>query len=165
MYCLGSLVPITSPFVHTCTAYPAWASCPIVLGLMVLVEVLFLVEDIGDNDDKKRWLICLVAPAYAMQNNLTFGGSMAVHTTIITGNFQKVGIAIFKMLTGECMKNLKAVWKPIVAILFTFAGAAAGAWYLMEELDNDPKHAFVPATVLQCIIFILHDVFFRKKTE
>lgn len=142
-------------------SYPAWACCPVCLTLLVLSDTLH------DPTDDSNWRVLLIAPAFALQNSLTFGGPMAVHTTIITGNYQKVGIFLYKVLfePSACLKELKAVIKPIMAIAATFAGATAGAAWLMKLLDDDSKYSILPIAGLQCFFLLLHDFWFRKKDD
>merc|ERR1711988_1816855 len=104
-----------------------------------------------------------------MQNSLTFGGPITVHTTIITGNFQKIGIACFRLIISgggrNCLKEIKVIWKPITAILLTGCGAMAGSAYFYRALDKDPHYGLMPVAGLQLTFFVLHDIFFRDSTK
>ena len=89
---------------------PAWAASPLVLALMVLADVL------NASTNRSHWRVCLIAPCFGLQNSMTFGGPMAINTTIITGNMMKIGVAIWKAMSqGGACEQLKAASRPLAA--------------------------------------------------
>ena len=98
-----------------------------------------------------------------MQNSLSFGGPLVVNTTIITGNMQKLAVALWKaMHTGECCEQLKTILKPLAAIVATFAGAVCGAAVLMKGRDNDNRWMFIPIGAMQMMCFVTHDHLYSR---
>ena len=137
---------------HVHPRRPGWAASPIILLLMCVTDLLH-----GPTSNN-HWRVCLIAPCFGMQNSFTFGGPMAINTTIITGNMQKLGIAIWKALKeGNCRAQLKAASRPLTAWLSTFAGALAGAAVLMRASWYSNRFLFVPVGVLQALCFVTHD--------
>ena len=133
-------------------ARPGWAAS-------LVCVALFLMADILDGPTSgSKWRVCLLAPCFGMQNSLSFGGPLAVNTTIITGNMAKVGNALWKMCADRtCIKPLKAIIKPLTAWVATFMGAVAGATVLMKVGDGNTEWMFWPVGVLQLFCFVMHD--------
>eukprot|EP00929_Paragymnodinium_shiwhaense_P067193 TRINITY_DN33825_c0_g1_i1.p1 TRINITY_DN33825_c0_g1~~TRINITY_DN33825_c0_g1_i1.p1 ORF type:complete len:284 (+),score=66.29 TRINITY_DN33825_c0_g1_i1:92-943(+) len=122
------------------------------LGLNILAEVL---NQIFGND---KWQVCVLAPTFGIQNSLTFGGAMQTNTTIITGNMQKLSVALYQLLSRQMdKKKLMAIATPAAAIVTMFLSAIAGAVVLMDFAKMNAAWLFMPAGVLQAIMLVIHD--------
>jgi uncharacterized membrane protein YoaK (UPF0700 family) len=109
-----------------------------------------------------KWRVCLLAPCFGVQNSITFGGPMAVNTTIITGNMAKIGDALWKMCAeGRVIAPLRATVKPFAALVATFAGAVVGAAVLLRASTGETEWTFWPIGVLQLLCFVAHDYLFH----
>eukprot|EP00439_Symbiodinium_sp_Y106_P000365 s7811_g1.t1 len=64
------------------------------LGVGVAVALL-----VCSHSRHSKWHACLVAPAYGGQNVLGLEGTLKVSTTTTTGNFQKLSVGLFSLLT------------------------------------------------------------------
>mmetsp|Transcript_10262 Transcript_10262/g.18954 ORF Transcript_10262/g.18954 Transcript_10262/m.18954 type:complete len:269 (-) Transcript_10262:392-1198(-) len=130
---------------------------PCCLALNVLSDVLFKLSDV---DDLKatRWQVCLLSPTFGIQNSLSFGGSMAVNTTIITGNSQKMSQCLYQLCSGKLTTDkAKSFVPPLLTILSTLLAACAGAFVLMDVSGMDASWLFLPSGVLQAVMMCLHD--------
>jgi uncharacterized membrane protein YoaK (UPF0700 family) len=141
---------------HFCPSRPGWAASPICMALFLTSDLLH-----APTADSK-WRVCLLAPCFGMQNSITFGGPMAVNTTIITGNMAKIGDALWKVCAeGKVIVPLRATVKPIVALVATFAGAITGAAVLLKASNGETEWKFWPIGVLQLLCFVAHDYLFH----
>merc|ERR1712125_90901 len=106
----------------------------------VLSDILFKFE--GNN----RWHVCLLSPTFGIQNSLTFGGSMATNTTIITGNSQKISQCLFLLVTCKLTKaKAKEYIAPFFAIVSTLFAACVGAFVLIDVAGMDAAWLLLPA--------------------
>lgn len=132
----------------------------------VVCFTLVLASDIlYDAFKGDKWQVCLLAPAFGIQNSLTFGGPMEINTTIITGNMQKLGVALHQVVTGKMTRNnLRNSAGPAVAVIATIIAAVAGAFVLMEVTKMDPSWLFLPSGVLQGVCMWMYDMCLQYPT-
>jgi len=135
-------------------------SAPVCLSLFILSEVLNQI--VGNN----KWQVCILAPTFGIQNSLTFGGGLQTNTTIITGNMQKLSLALYQVLACKVTKaNLVAIATPAAAVLSTFMASIIGAVILMDVAKLNAAWLFVPAGLLQASMVVVHDkMFFQWST-
>jgi uncharacterized membrane protein YoaK (UPF0700 family) len=135
---------------------PGYVAAPICMALILVCDIM------GVYVSDSKWRICLISPCFGIQNSLTFGGPMAVNTSIITGNMAKIGIALWKaMAEGKGKAQLKAVIKPLTAWFSTFVGAAIGAAVLLKLAEGN-EHMFLPVGVIQVTCFVTEGYIFGK---
>ena len=133
---------------------PSRFAAPVCFTLILASDVLY--EEIG----LSRWQLCLLAPAFGIQNSFTFGGALGTNTTIITGNLAKLGIAISKSLHCEC-PPLKDWVCPLCAVLAKIVAAIAGGFTLVYGTDMDVSWLFIPSGVILVICMLLHDLWLQ----
>ena len=129
---------------------PSRFAAPVCFTLILASDVMY--EEIG----LSRWQLCLLAPAFGIQNSFTFGGAMATSTTLLTGNMAKLGITISKSLHCE-FPPLKDFVYPLCVVLATIVAAIAGGFTLIYGTNMDVSWLFMPSGVIQVICMLLHD--------
>lgn len=130
---------------------------PLCLVLNILSDVLF---KFGGNN---RWQVCLLTPTFGIQNSLTFGGSMATNTTIITGNSQKMSQFLYLFFVRKLtVAKAKEFIAPFFAIVSTLLAACLGAFILIDVKKMDAAWLFLPSGVVQAAMMVMHDVAFAE---
>lgn len=138
---------------------PQRTGCTAAPVCLLLVLACELCNQVWGNN---RWQVCVLAPTFGIQNSLTFGGAMETNTTIITGNTQKLSLALYQALTRKLTRaKCQAIATPSAAIVSTFVASVLGAFVLMDVAGMQAAWLFVPAGLLQCCCLVLHDVAFQ----
>eukprot|EP00405_Crypthecodinium_cohnii_P008278 CAMPEP_0206424552 /NCGR_PEP_ID=MMETSP0324_2-20121206/3293_1 /ASSEMBLY_ACC=CAM_ASM_000836 /TAXON_ID=2866 /ORGANISM="Crypthecodinium cohnii, Strain Seligo" /LENGTH=261 /DNA_ID=CAMNT_0053889223 /DNA_START=173 /DNA_END=958 /DNA_ORIENTATION=+ len=115
---------------------------------------------VGEGD---RWIVCFLAPVFAVQNMLTMRSGLKVPTAFLTGHLQHLGMFAYEVCFGsvtrdDCKKHSISV----LIIVFVVFGAFAGAAW---DYFLGTTFALVPIAPMMAILFILHDWVFHQQAR
>ncbi|CAE7248976.1 gly-3 [Symbiodinium sp. CCMP2592] len=127
----------------------------------VYLMLIFLSDVLTWHYGHSKWHACLVAPAYGGQNVLGLEGTLKVSTTTTTGNFQKLSVGLFSLLTdgpatlSESQKSSLVI--AAIVPLWTLIGALVGGFTVEYLTTPERQWRFRFVAPVQFLILVLHD--------
>ncbi|CAE6972090.1 gly-3 [Symbiodinium sp. KB8] len=127
----------------------------------VYLMLIFLSDVLTWHYGHSKWHACLVAPAYGGQNVLGLEGTLKVSTTTTTGNFQKLSVGLFSLLTdgpatlSESQKSSLVI--AAIVPLWTLIGALVGGFTVEYLTTPQRQWRFRFVAPVQFLILVLHD--------
>ena len=140
--------------------------------LALPIAALLLTCDALDTQGTSRWHVCLVATALGAQNALVGSpDSLAVLTTIMTGNIAKLGACIVSLLKAqgrrkESLETWKTYGTNLALVLATVAGAVGAALMLRAaDVDEHPTlWCLAPNAVGLALLLLALDFPYLQRT-
>jgi len=133
-----------------CVFGPAFA-------VIITAFEIFTASTINENGtvgEEARWIVCFLAPVFAVQNMLSLRGGLNTPTAYLTGHLQNLGSFVFDALVGNVtLAQGKKHMEAVLIIAFVVIGAVAGAlWnYFLGTV----------LALVMAVLFLVHDCVFR----
>lgn len=125
---------------------------PLMAAFLITFEVFEIFHE-------RRWIVCLLAPIFAVQNGLTMRGGLNVPTAFLTGHLTNVGYGIVDAVVGaEGRAECKTHGLHCMILASVAAGACGGALW---EYSFGSHFALVPVAPVMAVLFVIQDSVFH----
>mmetsp|Transcript_79632 Transcript_79632/g.165421 ORF Transcript_79632/g.165421 Transcript_79632/m.165421 type:complete len:333 (-) Transcript_79632:363-1361(-) len=132
---------------------------PLFAIIVMTVELGFALEE--GAKEEPRWIVCLYAVVFAIQNMMTLRDGLKTSTAFVTGHLHNLGGFAVEICRGNATtEDYKSHAVPVFVMMsLIFGSFTAAVW----DKVFGQSMALVPIAPMMAVLFLLHDFVFRRK--